>query len=440
MHFSSLSSISSISQLMEVLDNPEYSCIISWLDNGNDFIFHDVEAFCRIILPKYFRKTSLFSSFKRKLNRWGFRTRDRGKETRIYHHPLFSRGGHYKLHQMKQRTSSMDKTAAKTSNSGTGHDQSNTQATGKATTGDSSSAAYAVPDLNDSAKAVASLLFRNRTPNAAYPAPPSLSGQLTSLPIQHSSAPATTATNASSLSDVARFIQQDPALSSYFWGVFWEEYRKQLPMQQAQHQQQRQDQANQSYLQTPINAETTTHLLASLLANPTHHAPAAGLSLTTNASLPALHLFPSTTSLSIDPMALLGGQERDKHKRPLDACKAPREETNQNDTREDISTTRRNRQRGEQDHTSCGHPLQKKPREDHHEKSANETVAISRAPSSATSSLASAPNNSQCVSSASSETSSFAAASFALQQLLQQEAQDKEAHDSTKNHEGDKKF
>jgi hypothetical protein len=72
------------------LSNEEYSPIISWLPHGNGFIILKKKAFANEILPKHF-KASKFTSFTRKLNRWGFSRAPRGPETGAYFHKLFNR-------------------------------------------------------------------------------------------------------------------------------------------------------------------------------------------------------------------------------------------------------------------------------------------------------------------------------------------------------------
>ena len=86
---------------MKCLQDESISHIIAWLDHGKAFIIKDEQAFCKHVLPKYFGKATLFRSFKRKLNRWGFRIQDRGMETGIYQHPSFLRGHYQQLHAMK---------------------------------------------------------------------------------------------------------------------------------------------------------------------------------------------------------------------------------------------------------------------------------------------------------------------------------------------------
>ena len=75
---------------MDILSTEEYSTIISWLPHGNGFIIHKKKAFANEILPKHF-KASKFTSFTRKLNRWGFSRAPRGPETGAYFHKMFNR-------------------------------------------------------------------------------------------------------------------------------------------------------------------------------------------------------------------------------------------------------------------------------------------------------------------------------------------------------------
>ena len=57
--------------LHQILSMTEYQAIVHWLDDGRSFIIEDRRRFALEILPKYF-ESSLFHSFTRKLNRWGF--------------------------------------------------------------------------------------------------------------------------------------------------------------------------------------------------------------------------------------------------------------------------------------------------------------------------------------------------------------------------------
>ena len=56
--------------------DPETFCV-AWLDDGKSFIIRQPDEFTRKVLPKFFKATK-FSSFTRKLYRWGFRQVNRG--------------------------------------------------------------------------------------------------------------------------------------------------------------------------------------------------------------------------------------------------------------------------------------------------------------------------------------------------------------------------
>jgi HSF-type DNA-binding len=78
-------------QLMEILDDPQNAEIVAWLPHGGAFVIYRKREFAADLLPKYFQKFSKYSSFTRKLNRWGFVRVTRGPETGAYYHRLFRR-------------------------------------------------------------------------------------------------------------------------------------------------------------------------------------------------------------------------------------------------------------------------------------------------------------------------------------------------------------
>uniref|UniRef100_A0A7S3L5V8 HSF-type DNA-binding domain-containing protein n=1 Tax=Amphora coffeiformis TaxID=265554 RepID=A0A7S3L5V8_9STRA len=77
-------------KLMDILSDEVHADIISWLPHGTGFQIHKKKTFAAEILPKHF-KASKFTSFTRKLNRWGFTRVPRGPETGAYFHKLFRR-------------------------------------------------------------------------------------------------------------------------------------------------------------------------------------------------------------------------------------------------------------------------------------------------------------------------------------------------------------
>lgn len=61
-------------------------------------------------MPKFFNKHSKYSSFTRKLNRWGFNRVTRGSEMGSYSHPLFQKGNHRMVAQMSCHVSNKSTT------------------------------------------------------------------------------------------------------------------------------------------------------------------------------------------------------------------------------------------------------------------------------------------------------------------------------------------
>lgn len=74
-------------KLMAVLETDQLSDIITWLPHGKGFIILQKKKFASDIMPLYF-KHSKFTSFTRKLNRWGFTRVPRGPETGAYYHKV----------------------------------------------------------------------------------------------------------------------------------------------------------------------------------------------------------------------------------------------------------------------------------------------------------------------------------------------------------------
>jgi HSF-type DNA-binding len=75
-------------QLREILDDPENAKWIAWLPHGRAFVITHKWEFAADVLPKYYNKLAKYSSFTRKLNRWGFVRVSRGPEIGAYYHPL----------------------------------------------------------------------------------------------------------------------------------------------------------------------------------------------------------------------------------------------------------------------------------------------------------------------------------------------------------------
>jgi len=78
-------------KLMKVLSSKDFQDIITWLPDGKSFTIVRPKAFVAEILPKHFKQAK-YSSFTRKLHRWGFQRHLRGEEAGAFFHKLFHRG------------------------------------------------------------------------------------------------------------------------------------------------------------------------------------------------------------------------------------------------------------------------------------------------------------------------------------------------------------
>jgi hypothetical protein len=75
---------------MEVLSRKEYADIIAWTPSGKAFNVINPKEFTAGILPSHF-KSAKYSSFTRKLHRWGFIRHYRGEEAGAFHHKYFQK-------------------------------------------------------------------------------------------------------------------------------------------------------------------------------------------------------------------------------------------------------------------------------------------------------------------------------------------------------------
>mmetsp|Transcript_30479 Transcript_30479/g.43222 ORF Transcript_30479/g.43222 Transcript_30479/m.43222 type:complete len:432 (+) Transcript_30479:262-1557(+) len=78
-------------KLLKVLATAEYSDVITWMPHGKSFMICQPKVFVLDILPTHFKQAK-YSSFTRKLHRWGFQRHLRGNEAGAYFHNLFQRG------------------------------------------------------------------------------------------------------------------------------------------------------------------------------------------------------------------------------------------------------------------------------------------------------------------------------------------------------------
>eukprot|EP00591_Stephanopyxis_turris_P007864 CAMPEP_0195524506 /NCGR_PEP_ID=MMETSP0794_2-20130614/24391_1 /TAXON_ID=515487 /ORGANISM="Stephanopyxis turris, Strain CCMP 815" /LENGTH=192 /DNA_ID=CAMNT_0040654745 /DNA_START=188 /DNA_END=766 /DNA_ORIENTATION=- len=60
--------------LMQILSERENNDIMTWASDGHSFLILRPERLVSKVLPKYFSKNCSVASFRRKLNRWGFKS------------------------------------------------------------------------------------------------------------------------------------------------------------------------------------------------------------------------------------------------------------------------------------------------------------------------------------------------------------------------------
>ena len=75
-------------KLYQILENPEYKKIITWIDNEKGFIIENLYDFTENILPKYYRHKN-YSSFVRQLNMYDFHKKKNLENKFIFHHENF---------------------------------------------------------------------------------------------------------------------------------------------------------------------------------------------------------------------------------------------------------------------------------------------------------------------------------------------------------------
>uniref|UniRef100_A0A7R9W3F2 HSF-type DNA-binding domain-containing protein n=1 Tax=Pseudictyota dubia TaxID=2749911 RepID=A0A7R9W3F2_9STRA len=90
-------------KLMDIISDPSNTDVISWLPHGRSFYVISSERLSRDVLPAHFFRGGVrphgsgggmprqFSSFVRRLYRWGFKLISRGPDADSFYHPLFRR-------------------------------------------------------------------------------------------------------------------------------------------------------------------------------------------------------------------------------------------------------------------------------------------------------------------------------------------------------------
>lgn len=106
---------------MQVVSDESTNDVIAWLPHGKGFQIYKKKKFASDVLPTAFKKTK-YTSFSRKLNRWGFTRVTRGPETGAYYHKYFQRGDTRLCMQMSCQTKNSKALAAATAANNNGGD------------------------------------------------------------------------------------------------------------------------------------------------------------------------------------------------------------------------------------------------------------------------------------------------------------------------------
>lgn len=95
--------------LLDDADKDGLTNIVSWLSNGKGFAIHNKKKFVESVLPKYFANEVQFTSFTRKLRRWGFRSNRMVGHNKIsYSHQMFLRGDEVSCQKMSPLNNERD--------------------------------------------------------------------------------------------------------------------------------------------------------------------------------------------------------------------------------------------------------------------------------------------------------------------------------------------
>ncbi len=97
-------------QILEDSEKEGTENIVGWECDGTSFHVNKTNEFNDIILPKYSGKKTLFRSFQRQLNIYGFKMT---KQSGVYYHALFRRDAPYELNQIRPRIQQKKKTFEK---------------------------------------------------------------------------------------------------------------------------------------------------------------------------------------------------------------------------------------------------------------------------------------------------------------------------------------
>lgn len=98
-------------QILEDSEKEGTESVVGWEYDGTKFHVNKAKVFNETILPKYSGKKTLFRSFQRQLNIYGFKMT---KQSGVYYHALFRRGAPHELNRIRPRIQQKNKMSEKT--------------------------------------------------------------------------------------------------------------------------------------------------------------------------------------------------------------------------------------------------------------------------------------------------------------------------------------
>jgi len=101
-------------QMLQHIDlyEPDLANTVSWQPHGRSFLVHDTKRFEQVVLPRFFKQTTLYSSFRRQLKLWGFGRLGQQQQKKrsltkadcaVYYHELFLRSKAHLHRRIRRR-------------------------------------------------------------------------------------------------------------------------------------------------------------------------------------------------------------------------------------------------------------------------------------------------------------------------------------------------
>jgi hypothetical protein len=106
-----------IRKTYKILEDEQYTDIISWNEEGNAIIIKNPTEFAQSVLPTYFKHNNL-NSFIRQLNMYDFHKKKTPEGEHVYYHDLFERGKKHLLKNIRRKNAESSTVASEKSKLG----------------------------------------------------------------------------------------------------------------------------------------------------------------------------------------------------------------------------------------------------------------------------------------------------------------------------------